>query len=144
MIEKWDKAYTSDIETEPSHIIARSKGIQPLKDICKYNIETCEKQQGIFELDNLQIEISDQELYHWKDYYKIKIGTGLYDKSQIYRVMEQIFNKKILLKDESRAIKKEHGMNYTLTIQKPTNGNYPLIIMHHPYNYIIAPCIEEN
>ena len=145
MIETWEKAYNSEIEVEPGHIIGRSKGIEILKEkCCKYNINTGLREPGEYSLDNLQITIKDEKLYPWEDHTKIKIGTALFARVQIYKVIEQIFNKKILLKDESRAIKKEHDMNYTLTIQKPLNGNYPLIIMTKKYNYVIAPCIEES
>ncbi len=32
MIETWEKAYNSEIEVEPGHIIGRSKGIEILKE----------------------------------------------------------------------------------------------------------------
>lgn len=145
MIENWEKAYSGKIEVEPGHIIGRCKEIQAIKDeLCRYNIHTGEKTPGKYDLDSLQIEIKDETLNQWEKHAKIKIGTVLLAKKQIYKVIQEIFNKKILLKDESRAIKKEHGMNYTLTIQKPTNGNYPVIIMTGKYNYVIAPRIKGN
>lgn len=145
MIENWEKRYSGKIEVEPEHIIGRCKGIRAIKDeICKYNIHTRMAEPGKYDLDSLQIKIKDETLNQWEDHAKIKIGTALFAKKQIYKVIQEIFKKKILLKDESRAIKKEHGMYYTLTIQKPTNGDYPLIIMTGKYNYVIAPCLEEN
>lgn len=145
MLEWKQSGYSPEIEVEPEHIIGRSKGIKILKkNLATYDLNVCKKKVCKYKLANLQIEVKDEPLNQWEENAKIKIGTSLFAKKQIYKVIQEMFNKKILLKDESRAIKKEFGMNYTLTVQKPTNGAYPLIVMTKEYAYAIAPCLEGD
>jgi len=140
----WNSGYDKkDLQVDVGHIIAKSPSIETLKSICKYNPETGEKDTPVFELDTLTIELKDEDLYD-KDNMLVKAGETTVDKAMIIKVMEEIFNKKLLIKDETRVLKKEMGNSYTITIQKPTNYKAPLLVMAKNMNYIIAPRYEEN
>lgn len=132
MIDWGNYLGSSEMEVDPKHIIGRSKNLSYIKQkVCHL---------GKYITDNIAIEIEDNILD--EDENKIELGSSYFSKYQLYRVIEEIFKKRLLCKNRKRTIKKAVGEYYCITIEKPIEDSWPLIIKSNDYYYAIAPTIE--
>ena len=132
--------YKDGIECDNNYVIGRHKDMDKLFGTFKQN-----KQDYREEIVSITIE--DDDLFEQDnsgDIPVFKLGNSFYSRRYIYLLLEELFNKKILIKDKSRPYKSEVEKIYNITCFVPNNSDVPMFIYGDIYNYIIAPYICDR
>ena len=132
--------YKDGIECDNNYVIGRDKDINKLFNVFRLN-----KQDYSEEIVSITIE--DDDLFKQDnsgDIPVFKLGNSFYSRRYIYLLLEELFNKKILIKDKSRPYKSEFEKIYNITCFVPNNSDVPMFIYGDIYDYIIAPYIYDR
>jgi hypothetical protein len=146
---EWDKRTIagSEIETDISCIIGRARNPDNLRAICKYDVQNSyDKKQAEFKKETIKIIVKNESL---TDFHRaiFSFGTSRFDKFQIYRVLEELFNKQIIMSDLSRPLKRMIEKELVFDALVPVNGIFPVIILNKTVDgfcYIVAPILERD
>lgn len=137
-----------DIEAEEEHIIARSRDVDKLKGICKFDVANdYDDKPAEFEEKHVFVVVENENLNLLDDEPVFRFGSTCVDKKQVYRVLEEIYGVKILLNDWSRPVKRMFGERFGFWVCQPVNGMYPLIVLNPDvggFHYIVAPFLENS